>query len=212
MNMTKITCIGDSIRIQYTPRVREMLGEDFEVYAPAENCRYSKFTLRGLYDWKADMTGSRIVHWNNGLWDVCELFDDGPFATVEEYVANMLRVADILLSRHEAVIFATTTPVSPINPHTKNEEVKRYNDALVPRLIERGVIINDLHSLVVADLGRYISSDKTHLTPEGIEMCARATTDAILAAYKSLPAAKAENTPDHFDDTGVPIEFTDGKK
>ena len=210
--MTKITCIGDSIRIQYTPRVREMLGEDFEVYAPAENCRYSKFTLRGLYDWKADMSGSRIVHWNNGLWDVCELFGDGSFATVEEYTATMTRIADILLSRHEVVIFATTTPVSPLNPHTKNADVKKYNDAVVPLLRERGVIINDLHSLVVADLGRYISSDTTHLTPEGIEMCARATTDAILAAYKSLPAEKAKDTTDHFDDTGVPIEFTDGKK
>ena len=54
---------------------------------------------------------------------------------------------------------------------------------------------------------------KTHLTEEGIEMCARATTDAILAAYKSLPTESADATaPDSFDDRGVPIEFTDGKK
>ena len=211
--MTKLTCIGDSIRIQYTPRVREMLGEDFEIYAPPENCRYSKFTLRGLYDWKAAMEGSRIVHWNNGLWDICELFGDGSFATVEEYTANMTRIADILLSRHEVVIFATTTPVSPLNPHTKNAEVKKYNDAVVPLLIERGVIINDLYSLVAADLGRYISSDKTHLTEEGIEMCARAVAECIQKAAQSLPALEqAQSSADTFDDTGVPIEFTDGKK
>ena len=78
--MTKITCLGDSIRMQYTPVVKKLLGEEFEVFAPAENCRYSKFTLRGLFDWEKDMAGSRIVHWNNGLWDFCNLFGDGAFA------------------------------------------------------------------------------------------------------------------------------------
>ena len=59
--MTKVTCIGDSIRIQYTPRVKELLGADFEVFAPSENCRYAKYTLRGLYDWKENMEQSRCL-------------------------------------------------------------------------------------------------------------------------------------------------------
>ena len=210
--MTKVTCLGDSIRIQYTPRVREMLGEDFSVYAPSENCRYAKHTLRGLYDWREDMKDSRIVHWNNGLWDACDLFGDGPFTTREEYVSNMLRIADILLSRHDAVIFATTTPVSPLSPHTGNEIVKQYNDALVPRLIERGVIINDLYALVNADLGRYICGDKTHLTEEAIETCATAVTEAIRKAAASLSLGDTKTSAYSFDSTGVPIEFSDGGK
>ena len=206
--MTKISCIGDSIRMQYCPRVRERLGEDFEVYRPAENCRFAKYTLRGLWDWREDMKGSRIVHWNNGLWDMCDLFDDGMFTSVEEYVSTMLRIADILLSRHEIVIFATTTPVRQENLHNKTTEIKRYNDALVPLLKEKGVIINDLFSLVAADIPRYVSDDLIHLSEEGIELCTEAVTKAILDATKMLKAD--ENicvSAEEKDSEGAPVLF-----
>ena len=61
------------------------------------------------------MAGSRIVHWNNGLWDICDLFGDGLFSTEDEYITNMLRIADILVSNYDKVIFATTTPVTDKN-------------------------------------------------------------------------------------------------
>ena len=72
--MIKVTLLGDSIRlIGYGTKVPELLGEEFEVFQPSDNCRYCKYTLRGLHDWKSDMEGSQIVHWNNGLWDNCNL-------------------------------------------------------------------------------------------------------------------------------------------
>ena len=109
----KVTLIGDSIRVLgYGKLVPELLGDEYEVYQPNDNCRFAKYTLRGIYDWDKDMAGSRIVHWNNGLWDVCDLFGDGPFSSEDEYITNMLRIADLLLSKHEKVIFATTTPVT----------------------------------------------------------------------------------------------------
>ena len=48
--MTKVTCLGDSIRMQYTPVAIPLLGEDFQVFAPGENCRFAKYTLRGIFD------------------------------------------------------------------------------------------------------------------------------------------------------------------
>jgi hypothetical protein len=189
--MKKISFLGDSIRLQYAPVVAELLGEDYECFAPKENCRFAKYTLRGMYDWRADMEGSRIVHWNNGLWDICDIFGDGRlFSSEEEYVATMLRIADILQRRHEIVIFATTTPVRPEHIHNKTADIVRYNEILVPLLKEKGVIINDLHSVVAADPLRYISDDYIHLTPEGIQACAEAVTTVIRTAEKLLPAAK----------------------
>ena len=206
--MTKISFIGDSIRMQYAPLVKERLGEDFEVYQPEENCRFAKYTLRGMWDWNAEMKGSRIVHWNNGLWDMCDLFDDGMFTSVEEYVSTMLRIADILLSRHEIVIFATTTPVRQENLHNKTTEIKRYNDALVPLLKEKGVIINDLFSLVAADIPRYVSDDLIHLSEEGIELCAEAVTKAILDATKMLKADENNCTSaEEKGSEGAPVLF-----
>lgn len=180
--------------MQYAPRVKEMLGEGYEVFQPAENCRFAKYTLRGMWDWKEGMKGSRIVHWNNGLWDICDLYGDGMFTYVEEYVSNMLRIADILLSRHEIVIFATTTPVRKENSHNKTEEIKRYNDALVPLLKEKGIIINDLYSLVAADIPRYVCDDLIHLSEEGIQMCAKAVEKAILDAEKLLSSDVKKST------------------
>ena len=161
----KIALLGDSIRIQYENRVRELLGEDFGVYGPKENCRFAKYTLRGLFDWRKDMEGSRIVHWNNGLWDICDLFGDGLFSSEEEYVDNIVRIADILKSRHEVVIFATMTPVSDKNIYNKNSDIERYNNLVIPKLRERGIIINDLYSLINSDRDRYISEDNMIINP-----------------------------------------------
>ena len=44
----KVTLLGDSIRQQYTPKVKELLGEDYEVWAPEDNCRFVKYTLHGV--------------------------------------------------------------------------------------------------------------------------------------------------------------------
>ena len=204
--MIKVTLIGDSIRQSgYGKVVPRLLGEDFEVFQPADNCRFAKYTLRGLFDWEKDMKGSRIVHFNCGLWDVCNILGDGRlFTSDEEYVDNMLRITDILLSRYEKVIFATTTPVSLKNVYNKNEDIKRFNDILVPKLLEKGVIINDLYSTVIADLDRFICGDTIHLSPDGIEVCSKQVADMILETAKTLDGCeKSENLTAHVD--GAPV-------
>ena len=183
----KITLLGDSIRIQYENKVRELLGDNFEVFAPGENCRFAKYTLRGLFDWRGGMEGSRIVHWNNGLWDISDLFDEGRLFTSEsEYLDNMLRIADILLSKFDKVIFATTTPVTADNVYDKNEDIERYNAILVPKLVKKGVIINDLYSLIGADIDRYVSNDTIHLSEEGIELAAKQVADKIIEVASTI--------------------------
>lgn len=179
--MIKVTLLGDSIRqIGYGPLVPAMLGDEFTVWQPADNCRFAQYTLRGMWDWAGDMKDSEIVHWNNGLWDVCDIFGDGNFTPLDTYVETMVRTAKILLKRHGKVIFATTTPVTEQNPHNKNSEIIRYNAAVVPALQELGVIINDLHSLMYADIDRFIrKDDNIHLTDDGAKVCAEQVVQLI---------------------------------
>lgn len=186
--MIKVTLLGDSIRlIGYGKKVSELLGDDFEIFQPDINCKFAKFTLRGLFDWESNMAGSRIVHWNNGLWDVCDLFGDGTFSTETEYVQNMLRIADLLLAKYEKVIFATTTPVAKENQYNRNSDIEKFNSAIVPLLKEKGIIINDLHTLVAANVDSYISKeDHIHLSQEGIAACAKQVADVICAAAETL--------------------------
>ncbi|MBO4954707.1 MAG: hypothetical protein J6D04_06165 [Clostridia bacterium] len=185
----KVALLGDSIRLLgYGTKVPELLGDAFEVYQPADNCRYSKYTLRGLFDWKAELEGTDIVHWNNGLWDLSDLLGDGKLFTEEdEYIHTMCRIADILLARYKKVIFATTTPVTEKNPYNKNEDTLRITQKLVPLLEAKGVIINDLYSFVLPHLDTYIDqNDYTHLTPTGIDACAQRVAEYIRTAAKNL--------------------------
>ena len=187
-NMIKVTLLGDSIRkIGYGLVVPDLLGENFEVFQPNDNCRFAKYTLRGLFDWQKSMEGTQIVHWNNGLWDICDLFGDGVFTSESEYAETMLRIADILISRYDKVIFATTTPVTAQNKHNKNSEIEKYNKLIVPLLQKKGVIINDLYGLVATDIDKYIrKDDNIHLTEDGIAVCGKQTADLIRGVAQSL--------------------------
>ena len=180
--MKKVTLLGDSIRmIGYGKTVAEALNkEGIEVFHPEENCRFSKYTLRMLFDYKDQIEGSDVIHWNNGLWDVSDLFGDGQFTPTEEYCENMLRIADVLLRITPNVIFATTTPVRNNYPYQTAEDVKRLNDAIVPLLKARNIAINDLYGLVYPVKEEVIRDDDLiHLNERGIELCSDQVYKAI---------------------------------
>ena len=191
-NKIKVSLWGDSIRFGsysyagYGNRAAELLGEDFEVFQPNENCEYAKHTLRMLFDYEERMRGCRIVHFNVGHWDLCDLFGDGSFSTEEEYRENMLRIVRIMKSRYDKIIFATTTPVRPENQYNKNSTIARFNEIAVEALSAEGVIINDLNALLVGDIERYICPDFIHLTAEGVEVCAKAVADIIKKTAKEI--------------------------
>ena len=181
--MKKVVLLGDSIRlIGYGPKVPEMLGDDYTVFQSEDNCRFVKYTLRCLFEWRENIQDADIIHWNNGLWDTSTgLFDDGgkPFTGEEEYVDNMLRVASELLKITPNVIFATTTPVHPEYRYNDNEVIKRYNAVLVPRLQAMGIRINDLHSIIAANIPENICQDKIHLSEQGAQACAEQVVSMI---------------------------------
>lgn len=180
--MKKVTLLGDSIRqIGYGKTVAEELRKErIEVFQPEENCRFSKYTLRMLFDYKEQIAGSDVIHWNNGLWDVSDLFGDGQFTPTEEYCENMLRIADILLKITPNVIFATTTPVRNNYPYQTNEDIARLNAAIVPLIKAKNIAINDLYGLVYPVKEEVIRDDDLiHLNERGIELCSNQIVEAI---------------------------------
>lgn len=186
--MIKVALLGDSIRqIGYGPKVPSLLGDEYSVWQPNDNCRFALYTLRGMFDWRAQLEGCDVIHWNNGLWDVCELFGDGPFTEPTYYVETMMRIASILQKYARRVIFATTTPVLPANAHNKNVVIADYNRIIVPKLEALGIAIDDLYSIVYPKLDEYIrSDDNIHLTDAGIDACAAAVADSIRRAAAEL--------------------------
>ena len=182
----KVVLLGDSIRrIGYGTVVPELLGKEYEVWQPEENCMYSKWTFRAIYDWKDNLQGADVIHWNNGLWDVYDLFGDGTFSTVEEYKENVLRTAKILLRITPNVIFATTTPIRRGHPDIDVNDIIAFNNAVKSDLEKIGVKINDLYSFVEPHINEYIrEDDKIHLTEKGINALGREISDFIKGVGK----------------------------
>ncbi|MBQ7411698.1 MAG: SGNH/GDSL hydrolase family protein [Clostridia bacterium] len=179
--MKKVVLLGDSCRLWgYGPRVPELLGDKYEVFQPDDNCRFSKYTLRMLFDLNDSIKDADVIHWNNGHWDCTEIFDDGLFTTEEEYIENMTRIAKLLLKITPNVIFSTTTPVRDEFEWTHNDKIQRFNEIIVPRLKEMGITINDLYSVVAEDInGNVKEFDNIHLSDKGIELCVQSVVKAI---------------------------------
>ena len=181
--MKRVVLLGDSIRLLgYGKRVPALLGEEFVVWQPEANGMYAQNVLRQLFDTADQIREADAVHFNAGLWDVCDLFGDGPFTPKDFYVSQILRIADLLQKQGKAVIFASTTPVRPENPYNKNEEIAAYNAAVIPALREKGVWINDLYPLLLPDLYGNITEDLVHLSDKGERLAAESTADAVREA------------------------------
>ncbi len=176
----KVVLLGDSIRlIGYGAKVAEELSETCDVWQSEDNCRFAQYTLRMIFDEKANIEGADVIHWNNGLWDCTELFDDGTFTPVEDYVKLMTRIAKILLATGAKVIFATTTPTNPDYNYTRTAKVREFNAAVVPKLQEMGVEINDLFAAMEDHDVDGICEDQLHLNELGIEICSEKVLEAI---------------------------------
>ena len=184
--MKKVVLLGDSIRLWgYGTKVPELLGDEFEVWQPEDNCRFAKYTLRGMFDWHDGLKGADVIHWNNGLWACTEIVDDGLFTSEQEYIENMTRIARLLLKVTPNVIFATTTPVWDEFEWTHNDKIQRFNEIIVPELEKLGVKINDLHSTVAKDIHKYVKEcDMIHLSDEGIDVCAKQVVSHIKEVLK----------------------------
>ena len=177
--MKKVALFGDSIRMNYAPAVRQLLGDGYEIVEPGDNCRFSTYLQRMVFDMAEEIEGCDVIHFNAGEWDVSDVVGEGLFTPLNVYVDTMIRIAKFLQTKAKTVIFATSTPVTT-HPQNDNADLIRYNAAVVPELEKLGVVINDLWSVADADRdGNIRSDDGIHLTEKGIAACSQAVADII---------------------------------
>jgi lysophospholipase L1-like esterase len=184
--MKKIVLLGDSIRqIGYGTKIGEYLGEDFEIWQPDDNCRYSVYTLRMLRDFQKEIKGADIVHWNNGLWDVLRLFGDEPFTDIESYRNLLKRVHKriVFLFPNAKIIFALSTSVleelGDPDFFRYNSEIEQYNEIATEVMNELGVEINDLYK-ITKNFDSSLRSDWVHYNDEGSEILADKVIEVCL--------------------------------
>ncbi|MBE6598606.1 MAG: SGNH/GDSL hydrolase family protein [Ruminococcaceae bacterium] len=195
--MKKVVLIGDSIRLSYWQRVKQILENEgvCEVYAPLDNCSYTLNIIRRIRVWFRDMgvEHADLIHWNSGIWEHHRNTDDmAPFSTPEMYLTYNKRLLRQMQKYGDRLIWASTTPAGKhyhydpnglcgIPLEEWNREIDLYNGILSSYLITQGVTINDLNSLIGADTDRFITDDGIHLTPEGEEAAAEQVASVIRA-------------------------------
>lgn len=174
--MKKILLIGDSIRMGYDKYVKEALEGVAEVYYPTENCRFAQYTLRFLHEWRRKLEWPDdidLVHWNAGLWDVCEIYGDEPISSPAHYSEMITRIDKRIrmLFPNAKVVFATSTAVRE-NEYKGtfrryNATIERYNALALSALAGTDTIVNDLYAHT-KNVPAECCSDMTHYnTPEG---------------------------------------------
>ena len=187
--MKKVLLIGDSIRQGYDSYVKYALKDTCEVYYPKENCRFAQYVLRNLHDWKNELKlddNVDVVHWNAGLWDTLELFQDGCLTPpdVYEYFIDKICKRITVIFPKATVIFATSTPILEAkftnqNFYRRNSNIRQYNQIAVKKVKEYGFSVNDLYR-VVEPVPKEYYSDMTHLyTPQGTQVLTNAVIKAI---------------------------------
>lgn len=178
--MKKILLLGDSIRLGYQPYVQQLLADEVQVVGPEENGRFSKYTLWAVNLWIKELGKPDLIQFNNGLWD---LHHEEPMVealtSLEEYLDNMSRIVNELERTGAKLIFATTIPVLPDAVGRSNAEIDRYNAAAIRLMKSKGIVINDLNSLLKLEIANYVCEDRLHLTDEGYQRCADQTANLI---------------------------------
>ena len=135
------------------------------------------YVLRFAHEW-VQKTGSAefdLIHWNAGLWDALELFEDEPLTSIDYYGEAIARIHKRLklVCPKAKLVFATSTAVledlcsKDFRRH--NATIRKYNERALEALSGTDEIINDLYPLT-ENLPREYHSDWVHFyTDKGTE-------------------------------------------
>ena len=187
--LPRVLLIGDSISMQYTLGVRELLNGTANLHRPAQNCRSTRQTLAELDDY---LDGGRwdVIHFNWGIHDITHLDSEGKVAPppegkhqvpLDQYGRNTRTLVQRLKKTGARLIWASTTPIgrqTESKGYRRDRDVTAYNAAAAKVMQDFDVATNNLYALVKLQ-AESLLSDGVHFKPEGAEALAEAVAAAI---------------------------------
>ncbi|MDF7799572.1 SGNH/GDSL hydrolase family protein [Pontiellaceae bacterium B1224] len=186
--LPNVLIYGDSISIHYTPRVREKLKDQANVYRLFMNGGDSGSFIGKMKKMQSAMCDEELENPWNFQWDVIQFnvglhdlkYLDGKkldkvngtqVSSIETYKKNLGDIIVYLkqLAPDATLIFATTTPVAPEEPGRKVGDSPKYNAAALEVLASYPEIeINDLYSFTKPHQSEWwIAPDNVHYNETG---------------------------------------------
>lgn len=195
-SLPRVLLIGDSISGGYQKTVRKLLEGKAIVVKNEGNAQHTRTGLQKIDQWIGDQQWD-VIHFNWGLWDLAyrnpksKNFGhldkvDGTITTpLPEYEKNLRELVARMKKTGAKLIWASTTPVPDGEPGRILGDDVKYNAAAAKIMLENGVAIDDLHSLVLPQLEKLQGHQNVHFNGTGYGVLARQVADSILAALKS---------------------------
>jgi lysophospholipase L1-like esterase len=190
--LPKVVLLGDSIRLGYTPSVKNQLAGGAIVVSPEPQGDDSDELLKNLEAWVIRHQPD-VVHFNCGLHDIKKSKTTGQFQVPpERYEANLRKIVGRIRNETKAIVlFATTTPIlddraakarSTADSDLLDENTKQYNRIARKVMKELNVPVNDLRAVVAepATRAKLMADDGFHYTPEGYVKLGAAVAQFIL--------------------------------
>lgn len=196
--MKHVTLIGDCIRRDYQPTVRDELADVAEVWGPEETIKTTRDVLTHLDDWVLAPRPD-LFHFNCGLHEI-RRFRPGDPQTVPlpEFRQNLDEIFRRIRECTETVItWAHTTPIfherrDKLNTYGRLEtDVVEYNAAASEVAGRYGVRVIDLHRLThESGKERYMARNGLHFIPEGYVLLGSAVAQAIREELEVLERSR----------------------
>lgn len=185
-----VLVLGDSISIGYTGPVISLLGSEYDIMHPADNCRNSYYTLNTVDKWLTAWPKYDVIVWNNGLWDdiysnwlidypqpgADPLWYGTSLADYEKYITQ---IAIKLKATGARVIFFTTTDVPLISGVFIPGREILLNDIAKRVLPPLGIEIRDLNQFALSIPNAHVNSYDVHFTNTANSVIGRFVADII---------------------------------
>lgn len=184
-SLPRVLLIGDSITNGYLSQVRTALAGKANIDAWITPTTQADKSLPGTLEAILTQQKYSIIHFNLGLhgWQKGRI-PEGQFEPLTHTLVQSLKKS----APQAKLIWATITPVTVKGEPTKlNPEIQptieAHNAMALKVMKEEGVAINDLSTLMLANL-KFAAGDMFHWKTEGREMQAKAVTEAITTQLK----------------------------
>lgn len=158
-DLPRILLIGDSVSIGYTPIVRRELEGKANVHRAPRNCGGTQLAIKELSRWLGKKQWD-LIHFNFGI------HDHG--TRLNSYRSNLEHITDRLKTTGAKLIWANTTPI-PDGWKASSGSIAARNAVATRVMNEKGVVINDLNSVIRPYLETEQRPRDVHFKPAGRE-------------------------------------------
>ncbi len=193
-SLPNVLLIGDSISIGYMVPAREQLSGLANVFRPNTNCGPTTRGLESLEAWLGDRKWD-VIHFNFGLHDLKYMGpqkqnladpkakDSHQQVPIQQYSANLKKIAERLKKTGAVVIWRETTPVPPGAAGRVVGDSARYNEAAAKVMQELGGIQIDPMFAFAKEHAKQLPAN-VHYTPEGSKKLAEQVARSVKAALE----------------------------